>query len=224
MSGRLIILPKKSYCPWNPKNVERVLRDEKKYADEKEQEEKKERLERFRALKDAKRVDGEKPEHVNLFAREERKMESEMRERGKILGQSLIVPLHKVHQSTRKAKDDTKMKKKDEKLKNRMDPMKEFTKYSQYEAGDRLDRKPFVEVEKKGEVKRKRRSSSHDWDSESSTSRNRIKKHTKKRNHQNRRKNDNTEHGTHRSMNIEELRSRRAERENRERERQARLF
>ena len=30
MSGRLVILPKKSYCPWNRDNVERVLRDEKR--------------------------------------------------------------------------------------------------------------------------------------------------------------------------------------------------
>lgn len=29
MSGRLIILPKKNYCPWNPQNLERVLRDER---------------------------------------------------------------------------------------------------------------------------------------------------------------------------------------------------
>mmetsp|Transcript_7767 Transcript_7767/g.16964 ORF Transcript_7767/g.16964 Transcript_7767/m.16964 type:complete len:375 (-) Transcript_7767:36-1160(-) len=29
MSGRLIILPKKSYAPWKPENVERVLRDER---------------------------------------------------------------------------------------------------------------------------------------------------------------------------------------------------
>ncbi|KAL3769892.1 hypothetical protein ACHAWU_007098 [Discostella pseudostelligera] len=29
MSGRLTILPKKTYCPWKPENVERVLRDER---------------------------------------------------------------------------------------------------------------------------------------------------------------------------------------------------
>ena len=29
MSGRLVILPKKTYCPWKPENVERVLRDER---------------------------------------------------------------------------------------------------------------------------------------------------------------------------------------------------
>ena len=28
MSGRLIILPKKSYTPWNPQNIERVIKDE----------------------------------------------------------------------------------------------------------------------------------------------------------------------------------------------------
>jgi len=29
MSGRLTILPKKTYCPWKPENIERVLRDER---------------------------------------------------------------------------------------------------------------------------------------------------------------------------------------------------
>lgn len=29
MSGRLTLLPKKTYCPWKPENVERVLRDER---------------------------------------------------------------------------------------------------------------------------------------------------------------------------------------------------
>lgn len=28
MSGRLVILPKKSYCPWNPENIKRAERDE----------------------------------------------------------------------------------------------------------------------------------------------------------------------------------------------------
>jgi hypothetical protein len=39
MSGRLIILPKKSYCPWNKSNVERVLRDERQHAEAQEREE-----------------------------------------------------------------------------------------------------------------------------------------------------------------------------------------
>ena len=41
MSGRLTILPKKTYCPWKPENIERVLRDE--------------RLERERLENEAKR-------------------------------------------------------------------------------------------------------------------------------------------------------------------------
>ena len=45
MSGRLIILPKKTYCPWNPQNLERVLRDERI---EKERIEAREKAERSR--------------------------------------------------------------------------------------------------------------------------------------------------------------------------------
>ena len=29
MSGRITILPKKTYCPWKQENIERVLRDER---------------------------------------------------------------------------------------------------------------------------------------------------------------------------------------------------
>ena len=39
MSGRLIILPKKSYTPWNPQNVERVIRDERLHKERLEKEE-----------------------------------------------------------------------------------------------------------------------------------------------------------------------------------------
>lgn len=69
MSGRLTILPKKTYCPWKPENVERVLRDE--------------RLERERLEREAKanadanakqrrrRLGGEETAvvdgHINLF-------------------------------------------------------------------------------------------------------------------------------------------------------------
>ena len=38
MSGRLIILPKKSYCPWNPDNVARVERDEALHRQQQERE------------------------------------------------------------------------------------------------------------------------------------------------------------------------------------------
>ena len=36
MSSRLIILPKKSYCPWKPENVQRVLRDQEQHRREAE--------------------------------------------------------------------------------------------------------------------------------------------------------------------------------------------
>ena len=44
MSGRLIILPKKTYCPWNPQSIERVLRDERIEKERVEAQEKQERL------------------------------------------------------------------------------------------------------------------------------------------------------------------------------------
>ena len=49
MSGRLIILPKKSYCPWNPSNVERVLRDEREHAESQEREASQQKQESSRA-------------------------------------------------------------------------------------------------------------------------------------------------------------------------------
>jgi hypothetical protein len=84
MSGRLIILPKKSYCPWNSKNVERVLRDEREHAEATEQAakegEKASSLDRLQALKKRKleqsssgenAVVQRNPQHINLFAHEE---------------------------------------------------------------------------------------------------------------------------------------------------------
>jgi hypothetical protein len=93
MSGRLIILPKKSYNPWKPENVERVLRDERlereRRAQLEEADRKKQSEDRVELLKDKKRkrdrsqgdgahqgVSGKDAalEHVNLFADEERAM------------------------------------------------------------------------------------------------------------------------------------------------------
>ena len=81
MSGRLIILPKKSYCPWNPENVERVLRDEREHAEKIEQEAKKQKeaesRKRLNALKNGG-SDEASLQHVNLFQKEE----EEEKERG----------------------------------------------------------------------------------------------------------------------------------------------
>jgi len=57
MSGRLILLPKKSYTPWNPQNIERVLRDERiereKNARDKKVSMRNDRLRRIRLMKDS---------------------------------------------------------------------------------------------------------------------------------------------------------------------------
>ena len=94
MSGRLIILPKKNYCPWNPQNLERVLRDERlekeRIERQTQQEEKRIKEEKIRNKKfqknaavgqkevDAECSEGSKgsnseqqQQHVNLFEKEE---------------------------------------------------------------------------------------------------------------------------------------------------------
>eukprot|EP00986_Skeletonema_menzelii_P007045 scaffold2704_cov162-Skeletonema_menzelii.AAC.5 len=60
MSGRLIITTKKSYCPWNAANVERVLRDERL---------ERERLERQQSEEDqsSSKRRHEPQGHINLF-------------------------------------------------------------------------------------------------------------------------------------------------------------
>jgi hypothetical protein len=69
--GRLVILPKKSYCPWKPENVERVLRDERLAKERLSQEST--RSERLAILRGGKESLATLPqqEHVNLFQQEE---------------------------------------------------------------------------------------------------------------------------------------------------------
>lgn len=86
MSGRLIILPKKSYCPWNSSNVKRVLRDERQHAEAQEREKSLRDQEssrtRLKTLRQGKAHLGEAAaeegpdksdvaQHANLFAVEE---------------------------------------------------------------------------------------------------------------------------------------------------------
>jgi hypothetical protein len=75
MSSRLVLLPKKSYCPWNPKNVERVEHDEAAHR-EKQQAEAQRQLDReseqrWSALKHTDA--STESQHVNLFEWEEKK-------------------------------------------------------------------------------------------------------------------------------------------------------
>jgi hypothetical protein len=73
MSGRLVILPKKSYCPWNPKNVARVERDEAQHRLTLQQEEQRQEAIRAEQRQAALRRTAADQQHVNLFANEERK-------------------------------------------------------------------------------------------------------------------------------------------------------
>jgi hypothetical protein len=83
MSGRLVLLPKKSYTPWNPKNVERVLKDEALAREEQEKEVRAIReIESRNRLKELKgSEDGERQKHVNLFEREENDVVMEKKRR-----------------------------------------------------------------------------------------------------------------------------------------------
>ncbi|GKY93934.1 hypothetical protein MPSEU_000360300 [Mayamaea pseudoterrestris] len=83
MSGRLVILPKKSYCPWKPENLARVERDERMHAEQLQQQNCQrvrkrghERMDRMRNEKSrggshGTTITSESPQHVNLFRREE---------------------------------------------------------------------------------------------------------------------------------------------------------
>ena len=78
MSGRLVLLPKKSYTPWNPKNVERVEKDEQNAKEELEREEKAiqeiQSRQRLNSLKKnvTNSCSNSSTRHVNLFEKEER--------------------------------------------------------------------------------------------------------------------------------------------------------
>mmetsp|Transcript_15861 Transcript_15861/g.18426 ORF Transcript_15861/g.18426 Transcript_15861/m.18426 type:complete len:305 (-) Transcript_15861:47-961(-) len=102
MSGRLILLPKKSYTPWNPQNVERVERDERLHRERiqriEEEDRKRNNLERIQRMKQNMATRGggiiaesnhsqeadqvgllrnddsgiHKHKHLNLFEKEER--------------------------------------------------------------------------------------------------------------------------------------------------------
>ncbi|KAG7351401.1 hypothetical protein IV203_010761 [Nitzschia inconspicua] len=90
MSGRLIILPKKSYCPWNAKNLERVERDEKEHREQQERDAKQQSNEeaqtRLERLRKRSRGDGghndSGQERFNLFEKEEQESHTHAQQEG----------------------------------------------------------------------------------------------------------------------------------------------
>jgi hypothetical protein len=170
MSGRLVILPKKTYCPWKPENVERVLCDERFDRERREKEEEllreQESRVRLRALKRGQ----EKDKHFHLFEQEER----DTNQLARIDASEEIVPdtLGDVTrkrpfymQSEQETRNDmTGLTIKEEKRKAALDPMQTFQKvYSssnqiiitQDHCSDLLNQQPQKKKEEKG--KRKRR-------------------------------------------------------------------
>lgn len=145
MSGRLVILHKKSYCPWKAENVERVLRDERLEA---------ERLERENGivakheseLRSLARLRGQPPtnepvpQHVNLFQDEEEKNLKEVvgeTEKKTFVAGIMPVALGQTELKTRgdkrpfylrDAEEVKKLSPTETKRKYSLDPMRKFNK------------------------------------------------------------------------------------------------
>lgn len=147
MSGRLIITGKKSYTPWNKKNVERVLRDERVAKEreivETEQRRQREGEHRISTMKRL-RSDGESHpiiakegfasdlKHVNLFEAEEVAQRTASSKNDRKVG---IMPVFLVPKSDSSRSTNEFYKRKpnsrldlDDKIKSENDPMREFTK------------------------------------------------------------------------------------------------
>jgi hypothetical protein len=219
MSGRLVILPKKSYCPWKPGNVERVLRDERLEKERVERTEKQRltttlpqstRIEQLAILRG--RIDEISPplqRHVNLFQEEEEEScgNAVSDNRGKVREQQMgILPLV-LGQSELETRGDNRpfylrtapekklLSLKEERRKESLDPMKGFS--------------------------RKRQSSKFKVDhqfhaDDSSTDAPRKKRHESKRRHSKARDKDDESARPQRSKHrdsLESLRQRRLERE-----------
>jgi hypothetical protein len=147
MSGRLIITGKKSYTPWNKKNVERVLRDERVAKEreiaEAEQRRQREGERRISTMKRLRSDDESHPnigeeegftsglKHVNLFEDEEAAQRCASSKNDTKAG---IMPVFLVPKSDSsispnefyKRKTNTRLDSED-KIKKENDPMREFT-------------------------------------------------------------------------------------------------
>jgi hypothetical protein len=148
MSGRLIILPKKSYCPWKPENVERVLRDERREAERLEREkeiatrhESELRLTLRRKQQGLPDIPEQQPQHVNLFqAEEEASLQKVLRgndENNKVVVGVMPVSLGQTVLKTRgdrrpfylrESEQVEELSTKETKRQDTLDPMRKFSK------------------------------------------------------------------------------------------------
>lgn len=236
MSGRLIILPKKTYCPWKPENVERVLRDERLERERIETQEKEQRQresrQRLQKLKgnesDSVVVQQQNEQHVNLFESEEQAMmknETAVAVRPtKALSSGGIMPV-RLDSVVEKNKVQPfyvrgSVVRNDEKRKARMDPMKAFTSNEAITCDNRES------GQQKDEPSRKRghygkRSSRYDDSSDSQNSSSR--RSSSRRRRDKKRKKKHSKSDKNKTPSIEELRRRRQEREQKESQREKAL-
>ena len=132
MSGRLVILPKKTYCPWKRENVERVLRDERLDREVRENERtqvnQEESRARWRVLKGQQENENK---HVNLFEKEEQKTTTKGMQNN-TLGE--VTRKRPFYLQPPTNEDEMGLSSKERKRKDSLDPMKEFAKYCSSES------------------------------------------------------------------------------------------
>lgn len=235
MSGRLIILPKKTYCPWKPENVERVLRDERlererieKEEEEQRQQESKQRLATLKG-NDAS-SSPQKEQHVNLFELEERAVMEPAKK--KPAASTGVMPI-RLDSVVKDNKDQPfyvriSMARNDDKCKARMDPMKAFSRGepSRARQSDEASVGGGHKTPSHKNRHRKRSSREHDSSSEdSSDARQSSRRNRRDRKRKNRRSSKPADQESDGSKpdSIEELRRRRQQREQKESQREAAL-
>jgi hypothetical protein len=219
MSGRLIILPKKSYCPWKPENVERVLRDERleKERSEKQQQEQAQDIvvrkrKRTRELidEDSQALRGRNESlpaagHINLFQQEEDEYLKGITTTTQTKKQVGIMPVG-LGQSELNARGENLpfymrtqqeldiLSSKEDTRKTILDPMKDFVRHKDKEdAVHSDDSSPLSRQHRKKKHKKSRRRSQMEDKESKDTDRQRRRKST--------------------SSSLEDLRERRRERE-----------
>ncbi|KAI2510441.1 hypothetical protein MHU86_4014 [Fragilaria crotonensis] len=197
--GRLVILPKKSYCPWKPENVERVLRDERLEKERLTQEST--RSGRLEILRGAKKTLSQSPphEHVNLFQQEEDESYRTGILQGKAQQQTRGVLPVVLGQSELEARGDNRpfylrtaaeqklLAPKDHQRKESLDPMKDFVQHrNETHIDTKLKRKSHLDAStdlprKKKRGSEERRSTARHNDDETEKQRRHGSKRSKQR-------------------------------------------
>ena len=244
MSGRLIILPKKSYTPWNTANVERVLRDERIAKEKEEKLKDNKSTNPLLARREAEKNDTYSQQHFNLFEKEEKEAANKVvvtKQQSNSIGIMPVMLGGKEATDKKKGKlpfylqvpeENQNLTYEDEKLKLNMDPMKAFTTNPPLQQKQQPDHKEKEESSQECQMmiiqKANKNDKHHSNDDDDLSSDDNVKKKKKKRKHKDYKKRKRSKRSKHKSRkrkdvidSMEELRERRAEREKNEQERQS---